>query len=240
MKSRLPTSIRSTAPADGADLIDYLVGHRLFGVLPRKALLYIVEHARHRTYARGAHLYYEGDLTTHVYIVRSGLMAMSEVDDRGTARVVVTYATDDVSGPMCATLGNIHPCRTTALVQSEVMLLPKRIFEALYEQYPKLGMKVLEEINHIMRRSRRTILRLMLTPVAAGVASFLLAVPTAPTGAPRVELTLSHQDIALLVGMSRESVTRVLDRLARQGTIAVGRRRIDILDRDRLALLMSD
>ena len=84
-------------------------------------------------------------------------------------------------------------------------------------------------------------MRLMLTPVAARVASFLLAVPNAAHGAPpRVELTLSHQDIALILGMSRESVTRVLDRLANEGVIAVARRSIEILDRDRLGLFISE
>ena len=241
MTSRSLTGIKSSKPKAEADLIDYLAGHRLFGVLPRNALLNIVEHSRHRTYPRGAHVYYDGDITTDVYVVRSGLLAMYEVDERGVPCVVITYATNDVSGSMCATLGNVHPCRTTALVESDVMLLPKRIFDALYKHYPKLGMKVLEEVNHIMRRSRRTIMRLMLTPVAARVASFLLAVPNAAHGAPpRVELTLSHQDIALILGMSRESVTRVLDRLANEGVIAVARRSIEILDRDRLGLFISE
>lgn len=239
--SRATTSIQPAKPAADADLIEYLARHRLFGVLPREALLQIAEHARHRNYPRGAHLYYEGDITTHVYVVRSGLVAMYEMDDRGASCAVITYATDDVSGSMCATLGNIHPCRTTTLVESDIMLLPKRIFDALYEQYPKLGMRVLEEVNHIMRRSRRTIMRLMLTPVAARVASFLLSVPeVAPDAPPRVELTLSHQDIALLLGTSRESVTRVLDRLASEGAITVARRSIEILDRERLARLISE
>lgn len=238
MASRLSTRIPQTADAE---LIDYLAAHRLFGVLPREALVHVAEHARHRRYLRDDHLYYEGDITTDVYLVRSGLLAMSEMDDRGVSCFVITYAADDVSGSMCATLGNVHPCRTTALVDSDVMLLSKRIFDGLYEQYPALGRRVLEEINHIMRRSRRTIMRLMLTPVSARVASFLLSVPEVPPGAPaRVELTLSHQDIALLLGTSRETITRVLDRFASEGAIAVARRSIDILDRKRLARLVSE
>jgi CRP/FNR family transcriptional regulator len=235
-----PTSTRAL-PAARAELADYLAGHRLFGVLPREALLHIAEHARQRRYGRDDHLYYEGDVTTDVYVVRSGLLAMSEMDDRGVSCFVITYAADDVSGSMCATLGNVHPCRTTALVDSEVMLLSKRIFDSLYEQYPALGRRVLEEVNHIMRRSRRTIMRHMLTPVSARLASFLLSVPeVAPGAAPRVELTLSHQDIALLLGTSRETVTRVLDRFSNEGAVAVARRSIEILDRKRLARLVSE
>lgn len=228
-------------PSAIAELTDYLAGHRLFGVLPREALISIAENARQRRYVRDDHLYYEGDITTDVYIVRSGLLAMSEMDDRGVSCFVITYSADDVSGSMCATLGNVHPCRTTALVDSEVILLSKRIFDSLYEQYPVLGRRVLEEVNHIMRRSRRTIMRHMLTPVSSRVASFLLAVPEVPRGAPaRVELTLSHQDIALLLGTSRETITRVLDRFANEGAIAVARRSIEILDRKRLARLVSE
>jgi CRP-like cAMP-binding protein len=250
MPLRTQARIRLVASEPDAELVDYLRGHRLFGALPPEALLAVAGHTRLRTYPRGAHLYVEGDPTTHVYIVRSGLVAMSEVDDRGLPRVVITYAADDVSGSMCSTLGMTHPCRTTALVESRVLLLPKRIFDEMYEKHPKLGRRVLEEVNHIMRRSRRTILRLMLTPVTARVASFLLSVPepageitgetTGENSGRRVEPALSHQDLALLLGTTRESVTRVLDRLAAEGAITVARRCIEILDRERLKQLVVE
>ena len=244
MPPRTQARIRLVTPAADAGLIDYLANHRLFGALPRDALEYTAEHARHRTYPRGYHLYVEGEPTTHVYVVRSGLIAMSELDDRGATRVVITYSADDVSGSLCSTLGMIHQCTATALVESEVLHLPQRVFDSLYEKYPKLGMRVLEEVNHIVRRSRRTIMRLTLTPVTARVASFLLSVPERPDEgagkAARVELALSHQDLALLLGTTRESVTRVLDRLAAEGTITVARRSIEILDRARLKRLIAE
>lgn len=229
------------APAEPG-LIDYLSGHRLFGVLPREALAQIAAEARHRAYPRGHALYMEGDPTTHVYVVRSGLVAMSEMDDHGLPRVVITYSADDVSGSMCSTLGVIHQCTARTLVDSEVLHLPKPLFDSLYEKYPKLGLRVLQEVSRIVRRSRRTIMRLTLTPVTARVASFLLSVSEArgdATGAPAVELSLSHQDLALLLGTTRESVTRVLDRLAADGSIAVSRRCIEILDRDSLQGLIA-
>lgn len=242
MPSRTQSQLRLVAPAADPGLIDYLSGHRLFGVLPREALLQVAEQARHRTYPRGYRLYAEGDPTTHVYVVRSGLIAMVEVDDRGVPQVVITYGADDVSGSMCSTLGMIHQCTAMALVDSEVLHLPKQLFDSLYEKYPKLGLRVLEEVNRIVRRSRRTIMRLTLTPVTARIASFLLSVPEPPKeGAgkrARVELALSHQDLALLLGTTRESVTRVLDRLAAEGTITVARRSIEILDRERLKRLI--
>jgi len=242
MPPRTQSRIRLVATSVDPGLLDYLAGHRLFGVLPREALLQIADQARHRAYPRGHHVYVEGEPTTHVYIVRSGLVAMSEVDDRGVPRVVITYSTDDVSGSLCSTLGKIHQCTATALVDSEVLHLPQRLFDALYEKYPKLGRRVLEEVDHIVRRSRRTIMRLTLTPVTARVASFLMSIPEpgrdGARGA-RVELALSHQDIGLLLGTSRESVTRVLDRLAAERIIAVSRRCIDILDRERLERLIA-
>jgi len=240
---RAQRHIRLVTPAADPGLIDYLGRHRVFGVLPQEALQQIAAVARHRTFLRGQHLYLEGEPTTHVYVVRSGLIVMAEVDDRGAPRVVITYAADDVSGSMCATLGMVHQCTATALVDSEVLHLPKDVFDSLYEKYPKLGLRVLEEVNNIVRRSRRMIMALTLTPITARVASFLLSVPapsTAAARAARVELSLSHQDLALLLGTSRESVTRVLDRLAADGIIAVSRRCIEILDRERLKRLVGD
>ena len=242
MPARTQRHIRLVAPPADAGLIDYLARHRVFGVLPHEALLQIAAQARRRVFPRGQHLYVEGEPTTHVYVVLSGLIVMAEADDRGAPRVVITYAADDVSGSMCATLGMVHQCTATALVDSEVLHVPKSLFDSLYERYPKLGLRVLEEVNHIVRRSRRMIMALTLTPITARIASFLLSVPAAEQGAgkpARVELSLSHQDLALLLGTSRESVTRVLDRFAAEGIIAVSRRCIEILDLRRLKRLIE-
>src|SRR5262249_26196008 len=162
--------LRLVKPAADPGLVDYLARHRLFGVLPREALAQLAAEARVRLYPRGHHLYVEGDPTTHVYVVRSGLVAMLETDDRASPRGMITYAAEDVSGSMCATLGVTHQCTAIALVDSEILSMPKRAFDALYEQYPKLSLRVLEEVHHIVQRSRRTILRLTLNPVTARVA----------------------------------------------------------------------
>ena len=237
------THVRLVEPAHDPALVDYLAEHRLFGVLPQDALIPLSEQIRSRTYPRGHHLYTDGDPTTHVYVVRSGLVAMIELDDRGTPRVLITYSADDVSGSMCATLGMTHQCTATAIVDSEILHIPKQMFDAYYEKYPKLGLRVLQEVNQIVRRSRRTIMRLTLTPVTARVASFLLdAIDPGRGGAPGhagFELTLSHQDLALLLGTTRESVTRVLDRLSRDGMITVSRRCIEILQPERLRPLLD-
>ena len=224
-------------------LLDYFAAHRLFGVLPREALESIAAQTISRTYARGHNVYTTGDPTTYVYVIRSGLVAMMELDERSTERVLITYSADDVSGSMCATLGMAHSCTATAILDSEILHIPKRMFDSYYEQYPKLGLRVLQEVSQIVQRSRRTIMRLTLTPVPARVASFLLD-ETDPkhSGAPGhsgIEHTLSHQDLALLLGTTRESVTRVLDRLSRDGVIAVSRRSIEVLQPDRLRQLIN-
>lgn len=244
MSLRHQSRIHLVETAVDPAVIEYLGGHRLFHVLPPEALQQLASQARLRTYPRQHHLYCIGDPTTHVYVVRSGLVAMVEMDDRGCSRVVITYGADDVSGSMCATLGMMHQCTATALVDSEVLDFPKSAFDWAYENYPKLGLRVLHEVNSIVRRSRRMIMRLTLTPIMARMASYLLSVPALGHGpgatAARAELTLSHQDLALLLGTTRESVTRVLDRLATDGIISVARRNIEIIDRDRLQRLMGD
>lgn len=242
MPPRAHAHMRLVRSSADAGLVEYLAEHRLFGVLPREALERLAAEGRHRSYPRGHHLYEEGIPTTHVYVIRSGLVAMVELDDKGAPCVVITYGADDVSGSMCATLGMTHQCTATALVDSEVLHLPKRLFDELYEAYPRLGLRVLQEVHRIVRRSRQTVMRLTLTPVSARIASFLLSVPAPEKGQPtsaRLELTLSHQDIALLLGTTRESVTRVLDKLSGEGMIGVGRRRIEILDRDGLRRLID-
>ena len=98
------------------------------------------------------------------------------------------------------------------------------------------------ELCRMLCRSEQTTFRFTRTPVASRLAKFLLEATSKPAGADAGELgvPLSHQDLALLLGTSRETVSRAVARLCRLGVIEVQGQQIVIRRADELRHLAED
>ncbi|MBI4504181.1 MAG: Crp/Fnr family transcriptional regulator [Chloroflexi bacterium] len=224
-----------------AAIYEYLAAHQVFGVLPPAALRDLVPEVIERTYRKGQHLFYAGDPQTYVFIVRLGLVALTDLDDRGNARVVLTYDSGDVFGPPAIVLGQRHAFTATALIDTHTLLIGKDTFDQLYRRFPELTHQILRELQSMLRRSQETTLRLARTPVVSRVAAFLLrfAEKCGPVGDGDTDfdLPLSREDLAFLLGTSRETIIRALTRLTRAGVIASRGKRVCIRDPDALRRL---
>lgn len=224
--------------ADEPSVLEQLSAHPLFGCLPRPALADLVSSAMRRRYRRGHRLFHAGDRSLAVFYVKSGLVALTGLDERGNEAIALTFSTGEAFGQATAVLGLCHPWTATAVVDTEVLLIPRPAFVDIYRRFPDLASEIIRGLCDMLYRSQQTAIRLALAPANSRVATFLLeraskaAVPEPDR--PGFELDLSHQDLALLLGTARETVTRILTVLARAGVIAVQDRRVFILRPDAL------
>ncbi|MHB0870966.1 MAG: Crp/Fnr family transcriptional regulator [Chloroflexota bacterium] len=191
-----------------------------------------------RTYTRGHHLHRAGDSLSYVFVIRSGLAVLTEFDRLGNPRTPLTYHPDDVLGLVSVTLGSGWARTCTALTDTEVFLVPPATFIDLYYRSPELAWQVSCELSRMVRRSEQTTIRFALAPVASRLAAFLLqCVPdgTDPRdGSPSVRLPFPHRDISVMLGTSRESISRLLARFCRSGLIRMDGKQVTILEPDAL------
>lgn len=216
-----------------APLVSFLADHPLFGVAPPETLDRLAETALVRHYARGHHIWQPGDLTAHVGVLRSGLVSITDLDERGSICSVMTKGPGDVLAPLITMNRVVQYGWTTPLLDSEVVLIPKEEFEALFRSCPDFAVGLLHYVSQMFARFRRTIVNRTSMSTTSRVAAFLLeltAPDDTPPGSPSVALALSHRDLALLLGTTRETITRTLRQFARAGLISVSRRKIEILN----------
>ncbi|MBI2832975.1 MAG: winged helix-turn-helix domain-containing protein, partial [Acidobacteria bacterium] len=102
----------------------------------------------------------------------------------------------------------------------------------------ELAYRVAEALAAMLCRSEQTTSEFSSAPVASRIARFLLESAGEQTSTSSAAgLELSRQDLALVVGTSRETVTRVLGRISRSGLIALRSHRVFILKPDELRRL---
>lgn len=225
------------ARSDDADVVAYLRGHELFGTLPDAALAELAPTVVERTYLRGHYMFYAGDPANYVVVVRSGLVALMDTDVRGNAHVLLLLHAGQTFGLGPTLLHRRFTWTSAAIAVTQALLVPSETFVAVYERYPPFAHAVTRELARITVRCGETVLRFAFGSATARVATFLLEARQAQRGSDTFDLVLTHQELAALVGTTRETVTRVLRRLAEAKVIGIARRRIRLYQPDVLQRL---
>src|SRR5262245_28109777 len=126
-----------------------------------------------------------------------------------------------------------------AAADSHVLAIPRSEVLWLMSRRPDVALSVTKLIGLRLRRVENRLKNILFRSNRERTVAVLLELlgshGRAEGGRWEIDLRLSHQELANLIGSTRETVTLTLGQLQREGLIAVNRRRITVLNRDRLA-----
>jgi len=189
----------------------------------------------------GEQLLWEGDDAVLVANVIDGVLKLSTHTSDGREQIVgLAYSSDFLGRPF----GQTTPYGAEALTDSVVCLFRRADFDRFAREHPRLQHKLLERTLGELDRTRRWMLLLGRMNAEQKLASFLLeTAERLESGGcnPAANLTtftlpLSRQQIADILGLTIETVSRHFTRMKRDGLIDLpSRREVAILDRPALA-----
>lgn len=203
------------------------------GVLQLDALRPLNAFGHHRRLARGQTLIWEGDDSVVVANVIEGVLKLSTSLGDGREQIVgIAYPSDFIGRPF----GRRSCQSVTALTDSKLCLFSRVEFDAFARSQPDLEHELLQRTLRELDRARSFMTLLARKTAAERVATLLLDVAQR-LGQPgeRIELPFTRQQMADLLGMTIETVSRQLSRLKRQGIVALPDRR-GLVIRDQAAL----
>jgi CRP/FNR family transcriptional regulator len=198
---------------------------------------------RRRRIEAGESLIWEGDDSLLVANVIEGVLKLSTGTEDGREQIVgVVYPSDFVGRPFGATTRHT----VTALTDAQVCIFGRADFDGFAHRHLGLEHKLLERTLVELDRTRTWMLLLGRKDAGERLATFLLDLPErlAEAGCrpPSVarpesfELPFSRQQVADLLGLTIETVSRQFTRLKKDGIIDLpGRRAVTILDRAALS-----
>lgn len=198
---------------------------------------------RRRDLAAGESLMWEGEDSVLVANVVDGVLKLSTGTEDGREQIVgVVYPSDFIGRPFGSTSGH----GVTALTDARVCVFSRRDFDAFAREHPSLEHKLLERTLSELDRTRRWMLLLGRKSAGEKLATFLLEmserlvqpgcvdVPDVPLR--RFVLPFSRQQVADVLGLTIETVSRQFTKLKAEGIIDLpSRREVTIVDRDALA-----
>ena len=187
---------------------------------------------RRRNLVAGESLIWEGEESVLVANVIEGVLKLSTGTEDGREQIVgVVYPSDFIGRPFGGTTNH----GVTALTDARVCVFSRADFDAYARQHPELEHKLLERTLGELDRTRHWMLLLGRKSASEKVASFLVELSErlspvncavdSVSGAKRFTLPFSRQQIADVLGLTIETVSRQFTRLKGDGLIDLPSRR---------------
>jgi len=207
----------------------------LFSTFSEQQLSAVLAYVQHRRYPRNALIVRAGDETDALYIILAGRVKVLIQDDEGHEVILSMMGPHDFFGemgllddqPRSASVETLEPC--------EMLRLSKAGFVTCMKDNFDLAMRIIRNLVKRLRDADRKIESLALIDVYGRVARLLLDMAEEIDGEWVVQHAPPKQEIARMIGASREMVSRVVKDLQEKGLIRAERRKILLLDRQSMS-----
>ena len=190
-----------------------------------------------RRVSRGATLYRSGDALESLYAVKSGAFKSVWISRGGEEKVTGLHLPGEVIG-LEGINGRLHTYDAIALEDSEVCVIPFARLTQLALRMPELQGQLLRVLSSDISREQGLMLLLGGMTAEQRLVAFLLSLSRryerlgyAPT---RFHLRMTREDIGSYLGLTVETISRLLSRLQRVGLIAAHHREVELKDIPRL------
>lgn len=193
----------------------------------------VVAASEQRSFARGGVLFTENEAATELFVVVSGRIAIANRSVDGRESVVALMERGDLLGEMPLFDGLARSAEARALEPSEVIAIPYAPLRGIYRDQPELLWNVVEMLANRLRNTDEQLADSVFLDVTGRTAKRLLELAGA---ADEFSLPITQEELAGMVGASRERVNKAIASFVRLGWIEQSERRYRITNREQLEL----
>ncbi|OGA45425.1 MAG: hypothetical protein A3G25_18000 [Betaproteobacteria bacterium RIFCSPLOWO2_12_FULL_63_13] len=193
----------------------------LFAMLPADQLATIASVASRKSFARGATVIAAGEVGSTLYVVISGRLKVIMSNDANREIILSLLGKGEYFGEMVPIDDNTRSASVITLEPCELLVLSNQAFRKCLSENFEMAMTVMRCLVKRLRDADRKIGSLALMDVYGRVAQLLLEMSETIDGEQVVTRKIVKQDIANMIGASREMVSRVMKDLQVRGLIDV-------------------
>jgi CRP-like cAMP-binding protein len=215
--------------------LDYLSDVDLFRDLAERDMAELERMTTITTVPRGRVFYQAEDVGEVLFLLKEGRVQLYRISPEGKKLVLATLGPGTLFGEMALLGQQMHNTFAEALENCQILVMSRANLERLILDKPIVGLRILEITGKRLSEAEERLDDMAFKGIPARLASLLLRL-AADRGSNEIT-GLTHQDLAETVGTYRETATQVLNDMKAAGLIRIGRKRIDILDPERLRQL---
>lgn len=187
---------------------------------------------------RGEILFREGTPGDRFWVILSGKIKLGHTAADGRESLIAVLGPGEILGELSVYDPGVRTATATVLAPTSMLELEHNRFVQLLEEHPSLGRQLLASLAERLRKTNAALADLVFSDVPGRVAKALLDL-AARFGRPvaqgiRVPHDLTQEELAQLVGASRETVNKSLAEFSSRGWIQLDGRAVVLLDLQRL------
>ena len=210
----------------------------VFSRLNGEELELICQGSYDKKYQKGEVIFFENDSFKKLYLLVSGKVKLSMLSPDGKEKVITILQSGDILGEISLFDEDPHPLTAEVIEEAKLMILPWNGLEKIIMERPRLALKIIEAMSKKTRLLTSQIRDLVFQDAAGRLASLLVRFGEDfgidVDEGKKIDIVLTHQEIANLLGTSRVTVTKMINKFIDEGILKIKNRKMIILDEERL------
>lgn len=206
----------------------------------RKALIALSDKQH---YHKGDYIFQVGDPGKNVYLLADGRAKISQLSSTGKEMILWFCLPGEIFGLAELPRGGMREVFAQACTHAEVYVINRDNFNAFLYKNPGTAMQVIDLLSCRMRVLGYVLMNLATDDVTSRIIKLILRLgapyPHSSGTVTCLQYPMTHQEIADMVGASRQTVTGVLGNLKKKGVVSMERQRIYIENHEELERLLS-
>lgn len=216
------------------DKLGYLARINIMEELPAEALAEVGRVAPMNTVPRGTVICRPGHQREIVYMLKEGRVRIYKLNADGKEFTTTLLGPGNIFGQAGEFVLGVGDSHAEALEDCVLCLLTRADLERLLEQYPRLARRMVQVLSERLREAEELMGYLALADLRSRLLYLLVKLAQefgepVQSGWVRISADLTHQDLARMVGATREAVSAHLGSLMREGLVQTGRKELAVL-----------
>src|SRR5690554_438503 len=210
----------------------------VFSRLEGEQVKLICERATERKYLKGEIIFFEDNNDENLYILLDGRVKLTMLSPEGKEKAISILQVGDIFGEMSLFDQDTTPITAEVIDDARLVSVPFQDLEEIIRQEPEVAIKIIEALAKRSRLLTSQIRELVFQDAEERLASLLMRFiedfGVEVKSGYLIDIVLTHQEIANLMGSSRVTVTKLLNQFIDEGIIKIYKRKIVVMDIDRL------
>ena len=204
----------------------------IFSDLTDEEIMDLNSSKRCNIYEKGKVIFHEGNRVHGIYCVSKGKIKLYQLGAEGKEQIIRFGLPGDVIGYRALLSDEPLSASAESIEDAVVCFVPKEHVFKMLRENQSFNFKMLKELSHELGESVKTITDLAQKPVRERLAETLLMLKDTfdLDDEKTIQVKLSREELANIVGTATESVIRLLSEFKKEGLIAIEGRNIKLLD----------
>ena len=219
---------------DKGSIADTLKNFYLFAALDPDQIELMAEHCTLQAIPKGGSMFNRGDSARGLYILLGGQLKLGVTSPHGAEKVISLISPGESFGEAILFLERQFPVYAQATMDAVVLIVPKQVIFALLDNDPLVARKMLAGLSVRMHQLVQDIEMLSLQSSTQRLIDYLLLIGGHQPGHASIILPASKTNIASLLNLTPETLSRTMLKLQQAGLIEVRGKEITIVDAEGL------